>query len=57
MAEVQSNKVRKAKKENDMNKESVIYFMENLDDPEIIFNRVWFLWNSTTPNFSWIHAK
>ena len=57
MAEVQSNKVRKVKMESDMNKESVIYFMENLDDPEIIFNRVWFLWNSTTPNFSWIQAK
>lgn len=57
MAEGQPRFVRKTQNDNNMNKESVIYFMENLDDPEIIFNRVCFLCNSTTPNFSLIQAK
>lgn len=35
-------------------KESIEYFME---DPEIIFNKVCFLWNSLTPNFSQIQAR
>lgn len=38
-------------------KESVMYFMDNLDDPEAIFNQICFLCNSTTPNFRSIQVN
>ena len=51
-------KFQKRKKNGDDNfKESAIYFLDNLDDPEVVFNKVWFLWNSATPNLSWIQAR
>lgn len=38
-------------------RESMEFFFENLDDPEIIFNRVWFHCNSVNPDFSVIKTR
>ena len=33
------------------------FFFENLDDPEIIYNNTWFLWNSQIPDFKTLWAS
>lgn len=47
----------KKKMDNNNYKESVDYFLENLDDPEIIFNKICFLCNNATPSFSSIQTR
>jgi catabolite regulation protein CreA len=47
---------RKFRERNNYN-ENIDYFMENLDDPDVIFNKVCFLCNSASPNLSQIQAK
>ena len=57
MAKVKSRFNNNSRIDNNGNKESIVYFMENLDDPEAIFNQIWFLWNNTTPNFRSIQVN
>lgn len=56
-ATIKSFQNRKKDGEDNHQKESTFYFLDNLDDPDAIFNRVCFLCNNSTPNLSSIQAK
>lgn len=50
-------KERKNNGDDNKQAESAFYFLDNLDDPDAVFNRVCFLCNNSTPNLSSIQAK